>query len=129
MLLTGPLAVVASHFKLSKLQFPDFAGILALGRVPETMIEKVLGQGVDAMISGVLGILFAFLVPVIGSKYLLVKGMIYSAVLWFIFYPTVTVLFLQVVPIDAQTAIVNAALAMLFGLVLAQAYYWLHTET
>jgi hypothetical protein len=128
-LITGPMALAAKHFNLIDMQFPDFAGILALGRIPETLAEQLFGYAVDVMISGALGIIFAYLVPFIGSRYLLFKGWFYAGAVWFLFYPTVTVLFLEKATMNVQTALINALLAGLFGLVLAKSFYCLHTRT
>ena len=128
-LVTGPLALAAKHFNFVDLQFSDFAGILALGRIPESLAEKLFGSAVDVMISGTLGIIFAYLVLFIVSRYLLFKGWFYAGGVWFLFYPTVTVLFLEEAHINVQTALLNAFLAGLFGLVMAQSFYWLHTNT
>ncbi len=128
-IITGPLAFAAKHFNLVDLQFSDFAGILSLGRLPETLAENLFASAVDIMVSGALGIIFAYLVPHIGSKYLLFKGFFYSGAFWYLYYPTITIAFLEEARIDVHTAVINGILAGLFGIVMAQAFGWLHTET
>jgi hypothetical protein len=84
---------------------------------------------VDVMVSGTLGILFAYLVLLIGSKYLIFKGLFYSGAVWYLYYPTITVVFMKATSINVQTAFINGLLAGLFGIVLAKAFGWLQTET
>ncbi len=128
-LITTPLAFAAKHFNLIDLKFSDFAGILSLGKIPETLAERLFGSAVDAMVSAALGIIFAYLVPYIGSKYLLFKGWFYAGTIWYLYYPTISVVFLDEVNINVKTALINAIFAGLFGIVMAQFYSWLHTET
>jgi hypothetical protein len=59
--LTGPLGFAVKYFKLADVQLSDFAGILSLGRLPETLWENIFAIGVDFMISAALGIGFAIL--------------------------------------------------------------------
>jgi hypothetical protein len=127
-LITGPMALAAKLLKWIELGFSDFAGVLSLGRVPDTLMEQIYASAVDVMVSGALGIGFAFLVTIIGSKYLLFKGLFYAGFLWYFYYPTIAIAFLERVDMNVQTAMINGILAGLFGLVMAQAYYWLHVN-
>ncbi len=47
---------------------------------------------------------------------------------WYLYYPTISVVFLDEVNINVKTALINAIFAGLFGIVMAQFYGWLHTE-
>ncbi len=82
----------------------------------------------DLMVSGALGILFAFLVPYIGTRYLWFKGWFLLGALWFFYYPFITIAMLDKISINVQTHVINGIIAGLFGIVLAQAYYWLHRD-
>ena len=87
-LITGPISFAAKHFKLTELQLADFAGMVSLGKLPHTLAENIFASAVDLMVSGALGIAFAFLVPVIGSRYLLFKGWFLTGAFWYIYDST-----------------------------------------
>lgn len=125
---TGPLGFAAKHFNWAELQFADFAGLLSLGKVPHTLAENIFATAVDTMVSGALGIVFAYLVPFIGSGYLLFKGWFLTGAFWYIYYPLITIVALEDITINVQTHAINAFLAGLFGLVMARAFYWLYPE-
>ena len=126
--ITGPMSLAAKHFKLAELELADFAGILALGHVPKSLAESLFASAVDLMVSGALGVIFAFLVPAIGRRHLWFKGWFLLGVFWFIYYPLITIGILQEIEISVQTHVINGVLASLFGLVLALAYGWLHPD-
>lgn len=127
-LITGPISFAAKYFKLAELELADFAGILALGYLPKTLAEQLFASVVDLMVSGALGIIFAFLVPTIGSRYLWFKGWFLLGAFWFIYYPLITIGMLDKTEINVQTHVINGFLAGLFGLVLALVYGWLHRD-
>ncbi len=80
------------------------------------------------MVSASLGIIFAFIVPSIGSKYLWFKGCFMLGAFWYVYYPLILIGLKEEIHINVQTHIVNAIIASLFGLVLAVAYYRLHRD-
>jgi hypothetical protein len=127
-LITGPISFAAKHFNFTELELADFSGILTLHKVPESLAENIFAAGVDMMVSGALGIIFAFMVPYIGRRYLLFKGWFILGALWYLYYPLITMAMLDDVHINVQTHTINGIIAGLFGIVLAQAYYWLHPD-
>jgi hypothetical protein len=127
-LITGPISFAAKHLNLTELELADFSGILALGKVPESLAEMIFSSVLDLMVSGALGIIFAFLVPYIGSRYLWFKGWFVLGALWFIYYPLIIIGMLQEIDINVQTHVINGIIAGFFGLVLAMAYSRLHRD-
>ena len=72
------------------------------------------------IVSGTLGIGFAYLVPRIGSSHLPFKGTVFSVAVWYIVYSTSTLFELPgTVPTPLNTAIIDGADAVIFGLSLA----------
>jgi hypothetical protein len=127
-LVTGPISFAAKSFHLIELQLADFAGILSLGYVPKSLAENIFATAVDLMISVALGIIFAFLVPYIGSNYLWFKGGVSLGIFWFIYYPLIVIGVKEELTINVQTHVINGLTAVLFGIVLALAYRWLHRD-
>ena len=129
-LITGPIGLAVKYFELVELDLADFSGLLTLGRIPEGLSEDIFAALVDMMVSGALGIIFAFLVPYIGIRYLLFKGWFILGAAWYIYYPVVTMgIVNKNIDLSVQTHLINGIIAGLFGLVLAQAYNWLHRDT
>lgn len=127
-LVTGPISFGAKLLNLTQLELADFAGILALGQVPKTLAENIFASVVDLMVSAALGIIFAFLVPHIGSRYLWFKGWFLLGAFWFVYYPLIIIGMMKKIEINVQTHVINGLIASLFGLVLALAYRWLHRD-
>ncbi|MEW6522212.1 MAG: hypothetical protein AB1445_01355 [Bacillota bacterium] len=113
-----------------QIDFYDFAGILAVGRIPQTLGERAMGVFVDLVVSGVLGVIFAFLLLGIGTKYLLLKGWFYATAIWYAYYPLLLMIMAEEVKVmDVRTSLINAILAGFFGLVMAAAYFWLTPQS
>ena len=112
-----------------EIDFYDFAGTFALGTLPITPFDRFMGHLVDLIVSGILGIAFAYLVPAIGSRYLIFKGWFFATALWYMFYPLFLMILTDKIPdLSPLTSLTNAILAGLFGVVMALIYGWLTPE-
>ncbi len=132
--LAGLIGIVISAFLIlinwqPEVDFYDFAGIFAVGRIPVTWGERAMGFFVDLIVSGILGILFAFVLVVVGCRYLLFKGWFFATAVWYMLYPLVLMILTDKVPyLSPLTSLSNAILAGLFGLLMALIYGWLSPE-
>lgn len=125
-LITTPISLILVHYKLVSRSFSDFAVMLTLQRFPETLAEILFGTLVEAMTSAVWGIIFAYIVLFIGSKYLWFKGFVYAGAFWYIY--VLTIFFLKEMNFNVQTALLNGLLAGFWGIVMAKAFGWLQTR-
>lgn len=72
------------------------------------------------IVSGTLGVGFAYLMPRIASSNLWLKGIIYSVAVWYVVYSVATLFELPgTIPIPLNTAITDGVAAVIFGLSLA----------
>lgn len=126
---TGPISYITKSLELSELELSDFAGLLTLGTLPRGLVEDIFSIFVDLMVSGALGIVFAYLVIAIGSKYILFKGWFYASAIWYLYYPLISIVVLDKISPDVMTHIVNSIVAGLFGIVMAYAFYRLHLRS
>lgn len=108
------------NLKLTDRRLLDWAGMLVFGSMPKTALQVALALFMQLVYSGFRGILFAFLVPHIGSRGVVGKAVIFSVILSFA-EEFIVVLFK--VPNLAETSadsVISTLLgAVLWGVVLA----------
>lgn len=126
-LITTPISFILTHYKLINMSFAHFAAIISLRRLPETLTELAFGVLVEATTSAVWGVIFAYLVLLIGSKYLWFKGLVYAGLFWYIY--ALVIFFMQKISFDVQTAFLNGVLAGFWGIIMAIAFNWLQTRS
>lgn len=112
------------HF--SNLRYLDFASTMIFGNLPKIRWEAWFMFFVLIGFFGVLGSLFALLVPVIKSENLILKSVTFGGMIWFLTY-AVTALYkvpeLQRIPLN--NAISNFIGATVWGVALGYAFGWL----
>jgi hypothetical protein len=110
-------------FFLGVVQIPylDWAAVLIFGYRFATLLEATIGQLGQLLFSAVVGVLFAYLLPLTSSRYYLFKGWVYGLVVWFGTY-AITLLFkvTPLIPIKPDTVISHIVTASVYGLVLAE---------
>lgn len=115
------------YLKLSSLRYLDFVSLMIFSNLPKSRGEAWFAFFVMWAFFGVLGSVFALLVPVIKSGNLILKGVIFGGSVWFLSY-AVTVLFkvseLQNIPLN--NAVSNFIGATIWGLALGFAFGWLN---
>ncbi len=108
------------YFNFSTLRYLDFSGVLIYGRKPTGTLESIFAWFGMLMFQALLGIVYAYLSPVIKTRHYLLKGWFYGVMVWFGSY-AVTILFnvpeLKIV--SFKTAASNFIGASIFGWVLA----------
>ena len=99
----------------------DFTSEILYGRLPLNAYDSILAYIVAIGFSGVLGIGYAYLIPLVSSDHYRFKGVIYSVFVWFAIY-TVTALFKlpDLYYTTPYTATTNLIAAIVYGLVLAE---------
>ncbi len=112
--------IVTRALGFTTILWEDYMGVFMVGRRPGDMAEHVFFSVVQFFFLGVLGIIFALILPYISSKRHLFKGAIYGITIWYILYSMPYLLRLpdlDVAPL--KTAIVNSIAAVLWGISLA----------
>ena len=132
--LSGILAGVPTHIfiwgayylHLTTLRWVDFMGIFVYGKKPVILGETLLGVVSMYFFVGLLGIVFAFIIPKITSKNYLLKGVVFSLFVWFLAY-VVAQLFKvpELLHIPLKTTLSHFIGATIWGLSLGYALNWL----
>lgn len=111
---------IVTFLKFGSIRFIDFAGVFMYGTRPANLPEQIFAQFGVCIFTSLIGILFAFLITKITSKYLLYKGTIYGALLWFKGYALIE---LYNVPhfhrTSLSSSVENASVAMIYGFLMA----------
>lgn len=94
----------------------DFMGLFVTGRRPEGLIERVFFISVEFAFLGVLGVLFALIIPHISSKHLILKGAIYGISVWMTLFSLPFLLQLPEIGVfPLKTVIFNISASFVWG--------------
>jgi hypothetical protein len=125
-----PDLILHSIFQLKKLPFWDYAGVIALNRMPSGFSEIALAILFEVMFSTGVGVLFVLLAEkVIKTRHYLVLGMLFGGSVWFIVTAAIKLFGLTQLQTDnlADPAI-TIVLSMAYGLLLMAVDRWLKNE-
>lgn len=116
----------ASHLFFNTLLFLHFDSIVIYGRPPASLMERAFSLFDTIMFVGFLGMIFAYLVPVISSKNLLFKSWFFSKKVWFFIYAIAVAFDLPTIStVTFGTAFSNFIGASVWGVSLGYAFRWL----
>ncbi|WP_408956269.1 hypothetical protein [Natroniella sp. ANB-PHB2] len=118
--------VSAYTLNFTNLLWGDFMGLFLFGDRPVGVAEILFSSLAQAFFLGGLGIIFAFLLPLISSQNYLLKSSVYGLAVWFMSF---AVAFLFQLPklenVTLETVVSNFISALLWGLTLGLALNWL----
>jgi hypothetical protein len=130
---TNAFSFFAGAMGMTSLRTADLIGVVLYAYSPPFGYgEIVFALFGHLMVSGILGIGFAYFVPQATSRNFFLKGWIFSITVWFAVYAIGTLYRIPgTVPTSLNTSITDFASATLFGLALAFALRKLtpHTST
>jgi len=109
----------AGFINFTELRMVDWAGIMFYGHTPPfSLIETVVAFFLQLAFSGVLGVLFTYLIPLLTSHNLYFKGLVFGSTVWFFIYAVSTLFRVPgTIPSSVGTVLSNLLAALLFGLV------------
>jgi hypothetical protein len=129
--LAGVVCNAFSYFsfhvlRFAALRYVDFASVVIYGRKLQQPLALVMAQLFQLGFSGFLGVLYAYLLPLMSTQYYRSKGIFYGVAVWGISYGVAHLYKLPELTITpVNTAISNNISAFIFGWVLAETYRWL----
>ncbi|MFZ5897940.1 MAG: YqhR family membrane protein [Bacillota bacterium] len=113
-------AQIAWFLHLTQVRYLDWAAVLLYGHRPHGFGEAAFAQIVQIVFTGILGIAFAYLVPLISSRHYLFRGIVFGLTAWFLIYSMTLLYGLHtVVQLELLTVAVDFVGSVVFGLVLA----------
>lgn len=117
------LNLISYYLGITEILYLDWASVLIHGYRYATLLEAVIGQLGQLFFSAVVGVIFAYLLSVISSRYYLFKGWVYGLTVWFASY-VITLLYnvTPLIPIKPDTVMSNIVTASVYGLVLAESF-------
>lgn len=106
--------------KWSKIVFPDYAAILIYDKKATFWWDTFLSIFVFLNFSAILGVVFAYLTRLIGTKYYLFKGWFYAVSIWFIVSAVGTMYRVPILEKTPwQTATTQTITSSVFGILIA----------
>lgn len=92
-IIAGILALLVDLFfidilKFGNLRFWDFSSILLFGHKPQSFWQTLFGIFGHIGFAAMGGVIFVFLIRLISSKYLYIKGIFFGLAIWFVAYST-----------------------------------------
>lgn len=123
-LLAGVAALAWNLFSFYVLNFStlvwgDFVSAVIFRRQIANAWEYVFSLLMGVIFTGFLGVLFSLLIPVIKSRFLWLKGLIFGIAVWFLIY-SLAIMFRipTLINIPSKTALSNLIGASLWGILL-----------
>jgi len=112
----------------AQIRYLDWASMILYGRLPHSVLDAAYALLIQILWVGLLGIIFAYFVPVITSRGYLFKGVIFGLSLAFIIY-AVTSLYKvpNLTTFSSATVISNHIGGLLWGLTMAYVLHRLDT--
>lgn len=108
------------------LRFFDIAGLIIYGRRPVSLPEILFAEFGHLVVSSGAGVLYAFLVKAVSSRYYIIKGVAVGIATWFSVY-SITTLFRvpHLTRISLNSSLSNLISSVVFGVVMAATLGWL----
>ncbi|KJS14280.1 MAG: hypothetical protein VR67_00600 [Peptococcaceae bacterium BRH_c8a] len=104
----------------SERRFLDWASMIIYGSLPTSTFQIVYAQIIQLLWVGLLGIIFALLIPAITSRFYLGKGVIYGLMSGFIIYAITTLFRIpNLVIFSTTTVLSNHIGGIIWGLTMA----------
>lgn len=111
---------------LTQLRLLDYASIAIFGNLPRNSLEVVVSEFGELFFSGLLGIIFAYLIVALNSSYYLFKGWFFSITVWFLVFAAGIVFRIpHLVNPDTGSVLTNLIGATIYGLSLPIILAWL----
>ncbi len=112
---------------MSEHRLLDWSSVYLMGKLPGSALEGSFFLLAQILWAGFLGVIFSLFVPLVESKYLLLKGMLYGFITGFIMW-SLPVLFKTPVLMNMTfgTIVSHAIEGTIYGAVLAQTISWLY---
>ena len=113
-------------FHFTEMRLLDYAAAALFGHKVFTLWQEIFAQLAQFVFSGIMGILFAYLLTKITSRNYLFKGWIFGISVWFFLFAMGTLYRLpHLFKVAPETAFTNLVASSVYGLVLAQTLHWL----
>jgi hypothetical protein len=118
-LIGGILGFLSYTFGISQMRFSDWSAVLVFGRAqPFSLAEQAYALIVTAGSTGVIGIIFAFLIPVINKENIYFKGWIIFLIPWWMLYLVTALAKIEgVLNLSVMTALSDGIVTSIVGLV------------
>lgn len=112
--------IIVEGFNFGEDLATDYMTEMLLGRQSLILFEKIISIFAHLLFTGLLGVLFSYLLLLIGSKFIIFKGISYSWTAWFMLYSVGILFEVPLLKINtAETVTIHAITALVYGLVLS----------
>jgi len=113
--------LISYYLGVAELRFLDWSALVIYGVKPLSVAEAVFAQLAQLFLVGFLGVVFAYLIPMISSVNLLLRGWLYGSMIWFLLYGISMLFKLKgTIPLYLDTAASDFVCASIYGLVMAE---------
>ncbi len=118
--------IAFSGLRISTDRFLDWAAVLMYGHKPTDSIGTIFALFVQIMVAGGMGAVFAYLLPLVGTRNILLKGALWGFALGFLFYAIPIAFKMPVLSSSATLTVVSRMVgATIWGAVTGLTLGWL----
>ena len=105
--------------KFGELKFWDFSSILLFGHKPQSFWQTTFGIIGHIGFAAMGGVIFVYLIRLISSKYIYIKGVFFGLTIWFAAYTTTYMLKVpHLKDISFETSVADYFSSVIYGLTL-----------
>lgn len=117
------LNLISYYLNIATLRYLDFMAIIIFGNKPMNAFDSILSFIVLLGFNGMIGVIYVYLVPLIGTQNHMFKGLLFGLTVFLITY-SITFLFKVegLIIIPPYTVASNVFGSSIYGLVLAKLY-------
>ncbi|TYO93901.1 hypothetical protein [Desulfallas thermosapovorans] len=117
------------YLNIAELRFLDWASLVIYGTKPYSVLEAIFAQMAQLVFVGLLGIILAYLIPVVTSKNYLLRGWLYGVLIWFSLYGLSYLFKIQAtIPLRLDSVLTDLIAASAFGLVTVEILWRLDVD-
>ncbi|MDD3893426.1 MAG: hypothetical protein PHU36_00180 [Syntrophomonadaceae bacterium] len=127
-LVMAAINLISFKLGLAQVRYTDIAAMLIWGDLPKSTWEVIFAEVIHIASAGLLGIVFAYLLPKLESGYLLLKGSTYGAATWFLIHTAGSFFHVPILEKSTSgTTFSHLISATVYGMVLAVSLTWLES--
>ena len=105
---------------ISEVMWLELMGLIILGRFPNTVAQYIFSLAIQLTFLGIIGGIFALILPLISTEHIYFKGASYGAAIWFALFSLPHLLkFSELKEVPLLTALVNVSASLAWGIALA----------
>lgn len=110
-------------------RYADFVGIMLFGSVPNSISEIIIATVAHIFLGGILGVVFSYLLILISSRNLIIKGIIFGTLVFLMLFSLGVIFKIPGLEKTTSITVISKGLgSMFYGLILAYSLLFIRSR-